>query len=150
MATWLPDFEHLLREMLHSAAPGDDSTALFEQLRTTVALQRAQERVRVGYVAELLRSGAFAARGYRRPESALANLLEVDRGEACRLVVAARSVSPRTTPQGEALEPVLPATATAARPSESATAERPTEDAPTPNPRRQLTAPGHARSTERR
>jgi hypothetical protein len=146
MATWLPDFEHLLREMLHSAAPGDDSTALFEQLRTTVALQRAQERVRVGYVAELLRSGAFAARGYRRPESALANLLEVDRSEACRLVVAAQPVSPRTTPQGEALEPVLPA----AQPSEPATAERPTEDAPTPNPRRQFTAPGHARSTERR
>jgi hypothetical protein len=111
MATGLPDFEHLLREMLHSAAPGHDSAALIEQLRTTVALQRAQERLRVGYVAELLRSGAFAARGYKRPESALANLLDTERGEACRLVVAARSVSPRTTPQGETLEPELPATA---------------------------------------
>jgi Domain of unknown function (DUF222) len=111
MVTGPSDFEDLLPGMLDSAVPGDDSAALIEQLRMTVVVQRAQERVRVGYVAELLRRGKFAARGYKRPESALANLLQVDRGEAGRLVVAAESVFPRTTLQGEVLEPSLPATA---------------------------------------
>src|SRR3954451_1322553 len=111
MATGLPDFELLLREALSSVAVGSEPSALISQLRATVSAQRALERVRVGFVASLLRSGEFAARGYKKPESALANLLDISRGEARQLVVAAESVCPRVALQGETVEPALPATA---------------------------------------
>jgi hypothetical protein len=111
MDTGLPDFELLLREALDTVAAGDSASGMIAQLRATVSAQRALERVRVGFVASLLRSGEFAARGYKKPESALANLLDISRGEARQLVVAAESVCPRVTLQGETVEPALPATA---------------------------------------
>src|SRR6059058_176471 len=113
MATGLPELETLLREMLDTVAPGDDSVARVERLRLTGLLHRLLERDSVDLIAGLIRDGGFTARGYKQPKSALANLLDIDSGEAGQLVTAAETVHPRTTVQGETLEPRLPATAAA-------------------------------------
>jgi hypothetical protein len=107
MATGLPDIERLLREMLDTMAPGDDALARIARLRATRAVLRALERESVDLVAVLLREGEFAKRGYKQPQSALANLLDVERSAARHLVVAAETV----TPQDDVAEPELPATA---------------------------------------
>ncbi len=72
---------------------------------------RAIELVRVQVVAEMLRQGVFAARGYQQVESAVADLLGVERSEAVQVVVAAEAVCPRSTLQGEVLPARLPALA---------------------------------------
>jgi hypothetical protein len=113
MATGLPELEPLLREMLDTVAAGDDSTSRFERLRLIGLLHRLLGRESVDIIAGLMRDGEFAARGYKQPKSALANLLDIDSGEAGQLVTAAETVHPRTTRQGETLEPRLPATAAA-------------------------------------
>jgi Domain of unknown function (DUF222)/HNH endonuclease len=105
------DAEQVLRDTLGSLACGSDSEALFSRLRSTVPLLRAAERVRVEAVAELLRLGAFAARGYRNPVSAICAMFGIEHAEACRIVAAAESVCPRSTLQGEVLAPELPALA---------------------------------------
>jgi hypothetical protein len=113
MATGLPELEPLLREMLDTVAPGDDSRSRIERLRMMGLLRRLLERDSVGIIAGLMRDGEFAALGYKKPTSALANLLDIDTGEAAQLVTAVQTVHPQTTPQGETLEPKLPATAAA-------------------------------------
>jgi hypothetical protein len=113
MATSPPDFEHLLREALESVADGPGTSALISRLQATASAQRALERIQVDLVAALLQARAFAVRGYKRPESALANLLDIGRADARRLVVAAESVCPQVTSEDEHPGPALPATAAA-------------------------------------
>jgi hypothetical protein len=113
MSTGLPELEPLLREILDTVAPGDDSRPRIERLRMMGLLRRLLERDSVDIIARLMRDGEFAALGYKKPTSALANLLDIDTGEAGQLVTAAQTVHPRTTLQGETLEPRLPATAAA-------------------------------------
>src|SRR3954469_16561440 len=113
MATGLLELEPLLREMLDTVAAGDDSVSRIERLRLIGLLRRLLERDSVDIIAGLIRDGEFTARGYKQPKSALANLLDIDTGEAGQLVTAAQTVHPRTTLQGETLEPKLPATAQA-------------------------------------
>jgi hypothetical protein len=113
MATGLPDLESLLREMLDTGAAGDDSASRIERLRLIGLLHRLLGRESVDIIAGLMRDGEFAAWGYKQPKSALADLLDIDSGEAAQLVTAAETVHPRTALQGETLEPKLPATAAA-------------------------------------
>src|SRR4051794_9439756 len=113
MFTGLPELEPLLREMLDSVVPGDESVARIERLRMMGILRRLLERDSVDIIAGLIRDGEFTARGYKQPKSALANLLDIDTGEAGQLVTAAETMHPRTTLQGETLDPKLPATAAA-------------------------------------
>jgi Domain of unknown function (DUF222)/HNH endonuclease len=105
------DAEQVLRDTLGSLACGSDSEALFDRLRSTEPLLRAAERMRVEAVADLLRQGAFAARGYRNPVSALCAMFGIEHREALQLVTAAESVCVRSTLQGEVLPPELPALA---------------------------------------
>src|SRR6187549_539165 len=68
-----------------------------DELRVALAesreLTRLVGQLQVEAVAGLLRSGAFAAAGYRRrPESAVANVLTVDRREAVEIVRAAERI----------------------------------------------------------
>src|SRR6201989_2939179 len=107
MVTGQPSIERLLREILDAMAPGDGPLARIARLRAPRVVLRALERESVELVAGLLHEGEFAKRGYKRPESALAHLLDIERGTARQLVVAAETV----TPQGETAEPELPATA---------------------------------------
>src|SRR4051812_49210321 len=113
MATGLLELEPLLREMLDTVAAGDDSGSRLERLRLIGLLRRLLERDSVDLIAGLIRDGESAARGYKHPKSALANLLDIDSSEAGQLVTAAETVHPRTTLQGETLDPKLPATAAA-------------------------------------
>ncbi|HZG91422.1 MAG TPA: DUF222 domain-containing protein [Pseudonocardia sp.] len=93
--------------------PGLSSGELIETLTSTRELGRLVEQVRVETVAALERGGVFAEHGYRRPDSAVADLLTLDRGDARRVAVAAEQVCPRTDLQGQELPPRLPAMAAA-------------------------------------
>jgi Domain of unknown function (DUF222) len=68
-------------------------------------------QVQVETVAALERSGGFAARGYRRPGSAVADVLTVEPRQAAEITRAASRVCPRVDLQGQALPASLPATA---------------------------------------
>jgi Domain of unknown function (DUF222) len=105
------DAEEVLRDTLGSLVCGSDPESLFSRLRSTGQLLRAGERMLVETVAELLRQGAFAARGYRNPVSAICAMFGIEHAEASRIVTAAESVCPRSTLQGEVLLPELPALA---------------------------------------
>src|SRR5688500_9803494 len=82
-------------------------------LAATRELTRLVSRVQVEAVAELQRRGTFAAKGYRRPEHAVAELLTVERGRAMEIVRSADHVAARRDLQGQVLEPKLPAMADA-------------------------------------
>src|SRR4051812_14744809 len=84
---------------------------LRDALGLTRELTRLVSQVQVETVAALDRSGAFAAEGYKRPDSAVANLLTVDRGRAAEITRAAARVCRRVDPQGQVLAVSLPATA---------------------------------------
>src|SRR4051812_10761490 len=73
---------------------------LRDALGLTRELTRLVSQVQVETVAALDRSGAFAAEGYKRPDSAVANLLTVDRGRAAEITRAAARVCPRSTRKG--------------------------------------------------
>ena len=72
---------------------------------------RRLDRVVVGIVADLVRRGVFAERGYRDAVTALADLLGWDRAEARRRVSAAEQVCPRAGLDGSPLAARLPVTA---------------------------------------
>lgn len=93
-----------------SSASGDELGAVLEATRS---LDRWVAQLQVEAVAAMERSGVFTEHGYRRPESAVANLLTVERGRARRVVTAAESVCARVDLQGQVLPPRLPATAAA-------------------------------------
>ena len=95
------------------AACGPAATAdeLLSVLTVCEGAVRRLDRVVVGVVADLVRRGTFAERGYRNPAAALADLLGWDRGEARRRVNAAEQICPRVGLDGAVLPARLPATA---------------------------------------
>jgi hypothetical protein len=92
----------------HSRLSGDE---LREMLFATRELSRLVSQLQVETIAALDRGGEFAAAGYRKPDSAVANVLTVERGQASRIVRAAGRVTGRVDLQGQVLPAVLPATA---------------------------------------
>jgi hypothetical protein len=103
----------LLREAVASVRAGamPDDSLLREALELSRELARLVSQVQVETVAALDRSGAFASAGYQRPDSAVANVLTVERGRAREITQAAERVCPRVDLQGQVLPAVLPATA---------------------------------------
>src|SRR6185312_8729582 len=59
------------------------------------------------------RRGAFAAAGHKKPDSAVASLLTVERGRAREIVRAADHVAAQVDQQGQVLPPLMPAMAAA-------------------------------------
>jgi hypothetical protein len=98
----------LLRDAADPRAPQEDRIAA---LSVCESLTRQMEQIRIELVAGLVRDGAFAARGYRSPAQALADLLGCDTTIARRRVRVAEDVCPRTTLDGQLLPPRFPATA---------------------------------------
>jgi 5-methylcytosine-specific restriction protein A len=98
---------------LREGGSGMSEADVVAALAATRELTRLVSRVQVEAVAELQRRGTFAAKGYRRPESAVAEVLTVERGRAMEIVRSAVHVSHRRDLQGQVLEPVLPAMADA-------------------------------------
>jgi 5-methylcytosine-specific restriction protein A len=90
------------------AATADE---LRDALRACHSLIQTAAQFQVEAIAALERNGVFAECGYRRPDSAVANLLTLDRGRARELTAAAARVCTRVDLQGQQLAPVLPATA---------------------------------------
>src|SRR4051794_9700291 len=103
----------LLRKAVGSVRSGGipSDSELRDALELTRELARLVSQVQVETVAALDRSGAFAAQGYRRPDSAVANMLTVERGRASETRAAAARVCPRIDLQGQVLPTALPATA---------------------------------------
>src|SRR3954451_17700265 len=103
----------LLRKAVSEVRGGEvlSDSELRDALELTRELARLVSQVQVETVAALDRSGAFAAEGYKRPDSAVANLLTVARGRAAEITRAAARVCPRVDPQGQPLPASLPATA---------------------------------------
>src|SRR4051812_22441117 len=95
----------LLREAVASMRAGEapDDSALHEALELSRELARWVSQVQVETVAALERSGGFAAAGYKRPESAVANVLTVERRGASVITRAAERVCPRGDLQGQGL-----------------------------------------------
>jgi 5-methylcytosine-specific restriction protein A len=98
---------------LREGGSGMTEADVVAALAATRELTRLVSRVQVEAVAELQRRGTFAAKGYRRPEHAVAEVLTVERGRAMEIVRSADHVSARRDLQGQVLEPVLPAMADA-------------------------------------
>src|SRR6185312_14096320 len=99
---------------LREERSGDDSEVI-ASLAATRELAQLVAQIQVEAVAALQRSGAFAAAGHRRPESAVMAVLGVDRGAARGIVRAAEHVVAGVDPQGEALPARLPALGAAFR-----------------------------------
>jgi Domain of unknown function (DUF222) len=94
-----------------AAGPMATSDEALSVLTMCEGVARRLDQLVVGIVADLVRRGVFAERGYRDAVAALADLLGWDRAEARRRVSAAEQVCPRTTLDGAALPARLPATA---------------------------------------
>ncbi len=110
----IADAEASLQEVLAVLrGPGLSVDELIGTLRSTRELGRLVEQIRVETVAVLDRDGIFAEHGYRRPDSAVANLLTLERHDARRVALAAEQVCARTDLQGQELPPRLPAMAAA-------------------------------------
>jgi 5-methylcytosine-specific restriction protein A len=82
-------------------------------MRACHSLMQTAAQFQVEAIAVLDRNGVFAECGYRRPASAVANLLNLDPGHAREITTAAARVCPRADLQGQTLPPLLPATAAA-------------------------------------
>ena len=93
-----------------TTGPGIRDDERIEALRLASATERELQRVSVHTTADLLRRGAFAERR-QRPETALADLLGIERADARRIVTAAEQVCPLIDLHGQARPPTLPATA---------------------------------------
>ena len=91
--------------------PATCDDTLLSALTVCEGVVRRLDRVVVGVVADLLRRGAFAERGYRNAVTALSDLMGWDRAEARRRVNAAEQICPRTALDGEVLPARLPVTA---------------------------------------
>lgn len=93
------------------ADPGAGDDELIGVLTLGEGVTRHLGRAVVGALTELEHRGTFAARGYRRSTTALADLLGWDHHEARRHLLAADQVGPRHALDGTPLPPRLPATA---------------------------------------
>src|SRR4051794_30253354 len=102
----------LLRKVVGSVRGGAVlcDSELRDALELTRELARLVSQVQVETVAALDRSGAFAAEGYRRPDSAVANMLTVERGRASGSARAAAPGGPRTALPGQPPPPAQPPT----------------------------------------
>src|SRR5687767_14737489 len=89
----LADAVSLLREAVSCIREGASDGELRAVLVESRELTRLVGQLQVEAVAGLVRSGAFAAAGYHKPESAVANVLTVDRRDAVEVVRAAERVS---------------------------------------------------------
>jgi hypothetical protein len=98
----------LLRVAAGSMAPEADRITA---LTVCESMARQLEQVQIEVVAGLVRDGVFAARGYRSPTQAVADLLGCDTIVARRRVRVAEDVCPRTSLDGQVLPARLPATA---------------------------------------
>ena len=96
-------------EELACAAAGSVDAAI-ASLTVCEQHTRRVEFLHVSVVGDLLRDGEFAARGYRSPAHALADLLGCDTIAARRRVRVAEDICPRSTLDGQPLPPRLPAT----------------------------------------
>ena len=96
-----------------SAACTPTATAddLLSVLTIGEGVARQLDQIVVAVVADLLRRGSFAERGYRNAVTAVADLMGWDRAEARRRVSAAEQVCPRTGLDGAVLPAKLPTTA---------------------------------------
>lgn len=91
-----------------ATANADD---LLSVLTIGEGVTRRLDQIVVAVVADLLRRGTFAERGYRNAVTAVADLMGWDRAEARRRVIAAEQVCPRAGLDGAVLPAKLPATA---------------------------------------
>ncbi|HJT90697.1 MAG TPA: DUF222 domain-containing protein, partial [Mycobacterium sp.] len=98
-------------ELSATCIPAASSDDLLSALTIAEGAARRLDQVVVTVVADLLRRGTFAERGYRNAVTAVADLLGWDRAEARRRVSAAEQVCPRTGLDGAVLPARLPATA---------------------------------------
>src|SRR5690242_17657535 len=111
--TTLADTADRIRAVAAALRSGGSDQDALDALAATRELTRAVAQLQVEAVAVLQRSGAFAAAGHKKPDSAVASVLTVERGRAREIVRAADHVAPRVDLQGQALPPVLPAMAAA-------------------------------------
>ena len=98
-------------ELSAACAPTATADDLLSVLTIGEGVARRLDQIVVAVVADLLRRGTFAERGYRNAVTAVADLMGWDRAEARRRVSAAEQVCPRTGLDGAALPARLPATA---------------------------------------
>jgi hypothetical protein len=96
-----------LRAAADSAASDESRIAA---LSVCESVTRRLEQLQVEVVAGLVRDGVFAARSYRSPAQAVADLLGCDTVVARRRVRVAEDVCPRTSLDGQVLPARLPAT----------------------------------------
>jgi hypothetical protein len=112
--TPLTEVTRLLKESVagvrgnHSRLSGDVWQAMLAETRELTSLV---SQAQVEAIAGMDRDGVFAARGYRKPDSAVADTLTVEPSQAGRLVRAAAKVTARVDLQGQVLPAVLAATA---------------------------------------
>src|SRR4051812_24554476 len=98
-------------ELAAIGTPAAAAEDLLAVLTISGGVARRLDQIVVGVVADLLRRGTFAERGYRNAVTAVADLMGWDRAEARRRVNAAEQVCPRAGLDGAALPARLPATA---------------------------------------
>jgi hypothetical protein len=107
----LADAGDLLREVaaqLRENGTSITDSDIIASLAATRELAQLVSQVQVHAVALLKRSGAFAAVGHARPESAVMSVLGIDRGAARGIVRAAENVVPQVDLQGQVLPARLP------------------------------------------
>ncbi|MGQ0574241.1 MAG: DUF222 domain-containing protein [Pseudonocardia sp.] len=105
--------EQLLARLAAGTGSRASEQELLAALRVCEGIARGVERMTVGAIADLQRSGAFASRGYHSAVKALTDLLGWDRADARRRVLAAEQAVARIGLDGGALPARLPATAAA-------------------------------------
>jgi uncharacterized protein DUF222 len=98
-------------ELSAAGTPAAVEDELLSVLAVSEGVARRLDLIVVNVVADLLRRGTFAERGYRNAVTAVADLLGWDRAEARRRVSAAEQVCPRTGLDGAVLPARLTATA---------------------------------------
>jgi hypothetical protein len=104
----LADAVELLAAASDTTAPPDE---VLSALTVCEGLTRRLDHLSVTRIADLVRRGTFAERGYRSPAAALADLLGWERGEAGRRVRIAEQIGVRVGLDGQPLPPRLAATA---------------------------------------
>jgi hypothetical protein len=98
-------------ELSAACAPTATADDLLSVLTIGEGVARRLDQIVVAVVADLLRRGTFAERGYRNAVTAVADLMGWDRAEARRRVNVAELVCPRTGLDGAVLPARLPTTA---------------------------------------
>jgi 5-methylcytosine-specific restriction protein A len=99
-----------VEELSAACTPAATADDLLSVLTISEGVARRLDQVVVAVVADLVRRGTFAERGYRNAVTAVADLLGWERGEARRRGRAAEQVCPRTGLDGAVLPPQMPAT----------------------------------------